>query len=137
MLVPKWAYQTMAGGKFETTPLVVDGVLYGTGQDNRAFALDARLGAADLAISNVPCRPTFARAAGARIAGWPFLGDKVFLGTLDGACYRAGCKDRERRVGRHGRGVPQGLQHHACAAGDQESCDHRSVGRGIWDSWIH
>src|SRR5580692_3223107 len=43
-LVPKWAYQTMAGGKFETTPLVVDGVLYGTGQDDRAYALDARSG---------------------------------------------------------------------------------------------
>jgi alcohol dehydrogenase (cytochrome c) len=43
-LVPKWAYQTMAGGKFEATPLVVDGVLYATGQDNRAFALDARTG---------------------------------------------------------------------------------------------
>src|SRR2546427_12486247 len=41
-LVPKWAYQTMAGGKFETTPLGVDGLLYGTGQDDRAFALDAR-----------------------------------------------------------------------------------------------
>jgi len=40
-LVPAWVYQTMAGGKFETTPLVVDGILYGTGQDNRAFALDA------------------------------------------------------------------------------------------------
>src|SRR4029077_4326251 len=39
-LVPKWAYQTMAGGKFETTSLVVDGVLYGTGQDDRAYALD-------------------------------------------------------------------------------------------------
>src|SRR5437879_1123148 len=26
-LVPKWAYQTMAGGKFEGTPLVVDGIL--------------------------------------------------------------------------------------------------------------
>src|SRR5215472_12355431 len=31
LLVPKWAYQTMAGGKFETTPLVVEGVLYATG----------------------------------------------------------------------------------------------------------
>src|SRR5216684_1879192 len=59
-LVPKWAYQTMAGGKFEATPLVVDGVLYGTGQDNRAFALDARTG------------PTFGRAAGASIAAWLF-----------------------------------------------------------------
>src|SRR5205809_3353205 len=36
-LVPKWAYQTMAGGKFETTSLVVDGVLYATGADDRAL----------------------------------------------------------------------------------------------------
>ncbi|HET8966627.1 MAG TPA: hypothetical protein VFN20_10460, partial [Candidatus Acidoferrum sp.] len=35
-LVPQWAYQTMAGGKFETTPLVVDGILYGTAPDDRA-----------------------------------------------------------------------------------------------------
>jgi len=43
-LVSEWVYQTMAGGKFETTPLVVDGIMYGTGQDDRAFALDARTG---------------------------------------------------------------------------------------------
>ena len=43
-LAPKWVYQLMATGKFETTPLVVDGILYGTGQDDRAFALDARTG---------------------------------------------------------------------------------------------
>src|ERR1700687_2328162 len=42
MLVPKWAYQTMAGGKFETTALGVDGILYGTGQDNRGFLLGGR-----------------------------------------------------------------------------------------------
>src|SRR6267378_2413105 len=40
LLVPQWAYQTMAGGKFEATPLVVDGILYGTGQDDRVYALD-------------------------------------------------------------------------------------------------
>src|SRR5260370_6441178 len=27
-LVPKWAYQTMAGGKIETTPLALDRMLY-------------------------------------------------------------------------------------------------------------
>ena len=43
-LVAKWVYQTGGTGKFETTPLVVDGILYATGQDNRAFALDARTG---------------------------------------------------------------------------------------------
>jgi len=43
-LVAKWVYQTAATGKFETTPLVVDGILYATGQDDRAFALDASTG---------------------------------------------------------------------------------------------
>src|SRR5436305_11996830 len=43
-LVAKWVYQTAATGKFGTTPLVVDGILYATGQDDRAFALDARTG---------------------------------------------------------------------------------------------
>src|SRR6266436_2373416 len=43
-LTPKWVHQTMATDRFETTPLVVDGVLYGTGPDKRAFALDARTG---------------------------------------------------------------------------------------------
>ncbi len=81
-LVPKWAYQTMAGGKFETTPLVVDGILYGTGQDNRAFALDARSGRPiwqyqrALAADIRPC-------CGRVNRGMAILGDKVFLGTLD------------------------------------------------------
>src|ERR1700745_2647401 len=43
-LTAKWVYQTAATGKFETTPLVVDGILYATAQDDRAFALDARTG---------------------------------------------------------------------------------------------
>ena len=82
MLVPKWAYQTMAGGKFETTPLVVDGILYGTGQDNRAFALDARSGRPiwqyqrALAADIRPC-------CGRVNRGLAILGERVFLGTLD------------------------------------------------------
>src|SRR6266581_40616 len=82
MLVPKWAYQTMTGGKFETTPLVADGILYGTGQDNRAFALDARSGRPiwqyqrALAADIRPC-------CGRVNRGLAILGDKVFLGTLD------------------------------------------------------
>ena len=43
-LTAKWVYQTGATGKLETTPLGVDGILYATAQDNRAFALDARTG---------------------------------------------------------------------------------------------
>jgi alcohol dehydrogenase (cytochrome c) len=81
-LAPKWAYQTMAGGKFETTPLVVDGILYGTGQDDRAFALDARTGRPIWQYQRTlpgDIRPCCGRVN----RGVAILGDKVFMGTLD------------------------------------------------------
>src|SRR6202011_2110264 len=81
-LVPKWAYQTMAGGKFETTPLVVDGVLYGTGQDDRAYALDARTGRPIWLYQRA--LPADIRPCCGRVnRGLAILGDKVSLGTLD------------------------------------------------------
>ena len=81
-LVPKWAYQTMAGGKFESTPLVVDGILYATGQDNRAFALDARTGRPIWQYQRA--LPDDIRPCCGRVnRGLAILGDKVFLGTLD------------------------------------------------------
>src|SRR6266571_5622448 len=82
MLVPKWAYQTMAGGKFETTALVVDGILYGTGQDDRVFALDARTGRPIWQYQrSLP--PDIRPCCGRVNRGMAILGDKVFLGTLD------------------------------------------------------
>jgi alcohol dehydrogenase (cytochrome c) len=81
-IVPKWAYQTMAGGKFETTPLVVDGILYGTGQDDRAFALDARSGRPIWQYQRA--LPSDIRPCCGRVnRGLAILGDKVFMGTLD------------------------------------------------------
>ncbi len=81
-LVAKWVYQTAATGKLETTPLVVDGILYGTAQDNRAFALDARTGRPiwlyqrQLPNDIRPC-------CGHVNRGVAIMGDKVYLGTLD------------------------------------------------------
>ena len=43
-LAAQWVFQSEAKGKFETTPLVFDGVMYVTGQENLAYALDARTG---------------------------------------------------------------------------------------------
>src|ERR1700722_16958245 len=81
-LVAKWVYQTGATGKFETTPLVVDGILYGTGPDDRAFALDARTGRPIWFYQRqVPGDP---RPCCGRVnRGFAILGDKVFIGTLD------------------------------------------------------
>lgn len=81
-LVAKWVYQTGATGKFETTPLVVDGVLYGTAPDNRVYALDARTGRPIwLYQRQLPgdIRPCCGRVN----RGLGILGDKVFFGTLD------------------------------------------------------
>jgi len=81
-LVPRWAYQTMGGGKFETTPLVVDGILYATGQDDRAFALDARSGRPIWQYQRA--LPSDIRPCCGRVnRGLAIYGDKVFLGTLD------------------------------------------------------
>lgn len=81
-LMAKWVYQTGGTGKFETTPLVVDGVLYATGQDNRAFALDARTGRPIwLYQRQLPgdIRPCCGRVN----RGFAILGDKLFMATLD------------------------------------------------------
>ena len=43
-LVAKWTFQTDTLGKFEATPLLRDNVLYVTGPQNVAWALDARTG---------------------------------------------------------------------------------------------
>lgn len=81
-LVTRWVYQTMAGGKFETTPLAVDGVLYGTGPDDRAFALDARSGRPIWQYQRA--LPADVRPCCGRVnRGFAILGDKVFMGTLD------------------------------------------------------
>jgi alcohol dehydrogenase (cytochrome c) len=81
-IVAKWVYQTGATGKLETTPLVVDGILYATAQDDRAFALDARTGRPIWMYQRqLPgdIRPCCGRVN----RGLAILGDKVFLGTLD------------------------------------------------------
>ena len=81
-LVAKWVFQTGATGKFETTPIVVDGMLYGTAPDNRVFALDAHTGRPIwLYQRQLPgdIRPCCGRVN----RGVAILGDKVFFGTLD------------------------------------------------------
>jgi len=62
-MVAKWVYQTGATGKLETSPLEVDGILYASAQEDRAFALDARTGR-PLWSTSGNCRETFVPAAG-------------------------------------------------------------------------
>jgi alcohol dehydrogenase (cytochrome c) len=78
----QWIFQTGDLGQFETTPLVVDGVLYGTGQNDRAFALDARTGRPLWRYQrNLP--PKLQPCCGMVNRGLAVLGDKLFMATLD------------------------------------------------------
>lgn len=82
-LAMQWTFQVADLGQFETTPLVVDGILYGTGQNDRAFALDARTGRTlwryqrNLPDKLQPC-------CGMVNRGFAILGNKLFMATLDG-----------------------------------------------------
>ncbi len=81
-LTAQWTFQTGALGSFQTTPLVVDGVLYVTGFNNTAWAIDARSGRAiwryrrDLPDDLKLC-------CGAVNRGFAMLGDRLFMATLD------------------------------------------------------
>jgi alcohol dehydrogenase (cytochrome c) len=81
-MVAKWVYQTGATGKLETSPLAVDGILYATAQDDRAFALDARTGR-PLWIYQRQIPGDIRPCCGHVNRGLAILGDKVYLGTLD------------------------------------------------------
>lgn len=81
-LAMQWVFQVGDLGQFETTPLVVDGIIYGTGQDDRAFAIDARTGRAiwryqrNLPDKLQPC-------CGMVNRGFAILGNRLFMATLD------------------------------------------------------
>jgi alcohol dehydrogenase (cytochrome c) len=81
-LTVRWVFQTGSLGQFETTPLVIDGILYGTGQDNRAFALDARTGRAIWRYQrSLPDK--IQACCGMVNRGFAALGSRLFMGTLD------------------------------------------------------
>ena len=84
-LRPQWLFQTeerAPGRGFETTPLVVDGVMYITGNNNTAWALDARTGRP---IWSYRRRlPEVLRVCCGMVnRGFAILGDRLYMGTLD------------------------------------------------------
>src|SRR5437016_3326961 len=76
-----WIFQTGVVGKFEATPLAIDGLLYVTGPENHAWALDARTGREiwhhidNLPPMNVCC--------GKVNRGFAVYDDKLYMTTLD------------------------------------------------------
>jgi len=78
----KWMMQNQVFGPWETSPLVVDGIMYLTQRPNDVIALDAKTGRmfwlyryTNSGRQTVCC--------GAENRGVAILGDRLFMGTLD------------------------------------------------------
>ena len=81
-LAAQWTFQTGTLGSFQTTPLVIDGIIYATGYQNHAWAIDARTGRPIWRYRrNLP--DDLHNCCGAVNRGFAALGDRLFMTTID------------------------------------------------------
>jgi alcohol dehydrogenase (cytochrome c) len=81
-LEQKWVFQANVIGAWQTTPLVVDGIMYMTQRFNDVVALDAKTGRAFwIYRHNTPMDQR--ACCGANNRGVAILGNTLFMGTLD------------------------------------------------------
>ena len=81
-LAAQWVFQSPVPGFFENTPLVVDGIMYVSAQENTAVALDARTGRRLWSYKRA--LPEKLRACCGHVnRGFAILGTRLFLATLD------------------------------------------------------
>ncbi|MCY4601868.1 MAG: PQQ-binding-like beta-propeller repeat protein, partial [Acidobacteria bacterium] len=81
-LALQWVYQAPVAGPWQSSPVVVDGVMYLTQRPNDIVALDARTGRV-FWIYSYPTPSDHRACCGANNRGVAILGDRVFMATLD------------------------------------------------------
>ena len=85
-LAAQWTFQVenmVTGRGFEGTPLIADGVMYVTGNNNTAWAVDIRSGRQLWRHRRLlPAGLTYG-SANASNRGFAILGERLFMGTLD------------------------------------------------------
>jgi alcohol dehydrogenase (cytochrome c) len=81
-LQARWSFQTGVTGKFEATPIVVDGVLYVTGPQGHAWAIDGKTGAQIWRYQR-PVPEGVRACCGLVNRGFAVLGDRLYMATLD------------------------------------------------------
>jgi alcohol dehydrogenase (cytochrome c) len=82
-MVPQWTFQTGTLGNFEPTPLLRDNILYVTGPQNVAWAVDARSGRQIWRYRRELPVTGLTACCGLVNRGFAALGDKLFMTTLD------------------------------------------------------
>ena len=132
----QWVYQSPVAGNWQTTPLVVDGIMYITQRLNDVVALDAthRPRVLDLSLHPGPDRIV---CCGANNRGLAILGDTLFMGTLDAQLIaidaKTGRADLEDRGGQH----QVRLLDHARAARREGQGDRRRRRRRVRHPRLH
>ena len=81
-LRPAWIFQTEVVESLETSPLVINGVMYVTTSFNHVYALDAATGSQIWHYKH-KMGPITTYCCGPNNRGVAAYGDKVFMGTLD------------------------------------------------------
>src|SRR5262245_34810308 len=81
-LKPTWVYQIREPGRFQTSPIVVDGILYITERPHVVTALDGRTGR-PLWSYRREAQPDARGCCGQVNRGLAVLDDLLFLGTFD------------------------------------------------------
>jgi len=92
----KWVFQAQSLQKFETTPLVVDGVMYITQSPNDVLAVDPRTGRAFWLYHYAPS-PAARPCCGIVNRGLAILGDTLFMATVDAHLVAIDAKDGHAR----------------------------------------
>lgn len=88
----KWVFQVDSVQKLESTPLVVDGVLYLTQPPNDIIALDGKTGRV-FWIFHYPVAADARLCCGLVNRGLAILGSTLFMGTVDGHLVAVDAKD--------------------------------------------
>jgi alcohol dehydrogenase (cytochrome c) len=81
-LSAQWTFQTGALGSFQTTPVVADGVIYATGFNNNAWAIDARSGR-QIWRYRRQLPEDMRLCCGAVNRGFGVLGERLYMTTAD------------------------------------------------------
>ena len=93
-------------GNWQTTPLVVDGIMYLTQRPNDVVALDAATGRAFWIYRYTPA-PDRIVCCGANNRGLAILGDTLFMGTLDAQLIAIDAKSGRPHLADGGRRAPK------------------------------
>ena len=135
----EWTFQTgttTRGRGFEATPLLWDNVLYVTGSNNYAWALDARTGRPFWTYRrDLPADLTYGAQAPVN-RGFGLLDHRLFMVTLDAHLLAFDRATGRILVGHRARRLQDRLRRHARAARHRRQGDRRHFRRRVSDERV-